>query len=819
MLGTVSAKPKMGNGVTWRWRRWRWWWVVAFWLLTGPMEGSAEQSFANQPSPQTAVIGSTVVLPCRVINKVGELQWTRDDFGLGNERELYAFKRYQMIGSDEEGDFSLRISPVTLEDEAYFQCQVTGWKGVPGVRSQTAKLTVYVPPEAPTITQGPLVTTTSGAKVQLECISKGGKPAAEIQWLDGSARVVSEGVRYAEELMKDGHRSNAKSTLGFVANRQHHNSVFTCTASNPALHHAFSKQVRLEVKYAPEVMIKHDQDGYREGETAILTCSANANPNVLTYRWYRAGQIITGSNSTKLVVPDVTRDSNTEDITCEVSNDIGTSKKITRLSIHYGPSFKIQPGDQYADIGDNVTLRCQVDSSPDPTIVWINQQSQTVVGKGPVIHIIVDKHTAGTYLCIAKVEGFPEISAFLGIFLKGPPKARCEKEQSGKQGDKVRLECLITAASARSMNVLWTHRGEHLDLEEKRFEVTQEITSRGIRHTLFIHDATATDFGAYNFSVHNEYGSDGVEVFLKETKTLPVLMLVCGVLGGAALVFLVIMIIMCGKRSAKRHKDSKSQALVEKSVALQMNDQNSSCDSDLKVDMDQRTGSSMSNKETVLDCWEKEIDRDSTHNYMASRNSYIFPDTFSAVPVKMNGYMTANGGLQYDSFSEHGLTMSQQQPLSKKLSPSGSLPTPNTGPLGNCISSAAEGAGGGGRVGGGGGGGLTGSPHAHPQSIVTQNQHRFYPNYSDFDATGTHESTPDGGHGFSPGFPGGLTNQSYKAFSGSIPLSLHVNTRSNGIAGGNATSTLPRLGLPADPSQYIVPPRNKVIQGALATHV
>ena len=64
----------------------------------------ARQTFANQPSPQTAVIGSTVVLPCRIINKVGQLQWTRDDFGLGNERELYAFKRYAMIGSDEEGE-------------------------------------------------------------------------------------------------------------------------------------------------------------------------------------------------------------------------------------------------------------------------------------------------------------------------------------------------------------------------------------------------------------------------------------------------------------------------------------------------------------------------------------------------------------------------------------------------------------------------------------------------------------------------------------------------------------------------------------------
>lgn len=77
--------------------------LLSLLFLTAAGSG-LRQRFANQPSPQTAVIGSTVVLPCRIINKVGQLQWTRDDFGLGNERELYAFKRYTMIGSDEEGE-------------------------------------------------------------------------------------------------------------------------------------------------------------------------------------------------------------------------------------------------------------------------------------------------------------------------------------------------------------------------------------------------------------------------------------------------------------------------------------------------------------------------------------------------------------------------------------------------------------------------------------------------------------------------------------------------------------------------------------------
>lgn len=80
-----------------------------------------EQQFAMEPQDQVAVVGTRVILPCRVLNKKGILQWTKDDFGLGTRRRLAAFERYSMIGSDEEGDYSLNIYPVQLEDDAKYQ--------------------------------------------------------------------------------------------------------------------------------------------------------------------------------------------------------------------------------------------------------------------------------------------------------------------------------------------------------------------------------------------------------------------------------------------------------------------------------------------------------------------------------------------------------------------------------------------------------------------------------------------------------------------------------------------------------------------------
>ncbi|XP_075741795.1 irregular chiasm C-roughest protein-like [Rhipicephalus microplus] len=102
-----------------------------------------QQRFAIEPTDRSAILGDTIVLACRVIDKAGTLQWTRDGFGLGSDRDLSGFPRYSMVGSDDEGDFSLQIGSVSLEDDATFQCQVGAVEGVKGIRSRSAPLTVF----------------------------------------------------------------------------------------------------------------------------------------------------------------------------------------------------------------------------------------------------------------------------------------------------------------------------------------------------------------------------------------------------------------------------------------------------------------------------------------------------------------------------------------------------------------------------------------------------------------------------------------------------------------------------------------------------
>nr|XP_053627931.1 irregular chiasm C-roughest protein-like [Cherax quadricarinatus] len=242
------------------------------------------QHFATQPTPQTAVVGSTAVLPCRVINKVGHLQWTKDGFGLGTERDLFGFSRYAMIGSDDEGDFSLKIQPVLLEDDSLYQCQVSASEGVAGIRSYPVRLTVYVPPDPPRV-KPPVLRATAGMTLTLECESRGGRPPPEIQWVDDSRREsIKTGVVLLTEIMADGKRVTVHSRLSFTPRRSHHNSSLTCLTSHQALTSPLSSNMHSSVLFPPEVQLHVRPHLLMEGDDATIVCSALANPSVITYR-------------------------------------------------------------------------------------------------------------------------------------------------------------------------------------------------------------------------------------------------------------------------------------------------------------------------------------------------------------------------------------------------------------------------------------------------------------------------------------------------------------------------------------------------------
>ena len=90
------------------------------------------------------------------------------------------------------GDWTLDINPVTLEDDARFQCQIGAAEpSIAPIRSRYATLSVLVPPNPPKMLGGSgqmadgqtIHKTVEGRQVELRCESRGGKPAAEVRQL------------------------------------------------------------------------------------------------------------------------------------------------------------------------------------------------------------------------------------------------------------------------------------------------------------------------------------------------------------------------------------------------------------------------------------------------------------------------------------------------------------------------------------------------------------------------------------------------------------------------------------------------------------
>ena len=375
-----------------------------------------------------------------------------------------------------------------------------------------------MPPEAPKIVQGEFMVTTEDREIELECISVGGKPAAEITWIDGLGNVITNNIDYVKEALSDSHRRfTAKSVLRLTPKKEHHNTTFTCQAQNTADRTYRSAKLKLEVKYAPKVsvsVIGGALSGGRipEGAEVRLSCRADANPHELTYKWFINDELVVGDYTTEMIIHNISKKFHDAIVKCEVHNAVGKSEESETLDISYGPTFKTRPKSVEADIDSVVTLACDVDGNPSPDIVWIHDASERVVGTSPNLTITVSHLTAGKYYCKASVMGFPEIGSEATVYVKGPPTIKSQRQQYGVTNDNSQIEC-IAFSIPKAKHVIWTFNGKEINTSnENDYTILENTLPDGIKSTLIINNSQKYHFGNYNCTVVNEYGFDSIEI-------------------------------------------------------------------------------------------------------------------------------------------------------------------------------------------------------------------------------------------------------------------------------------------------------------------
>ena len=119
---------------------------------------------------------SQVTLGCPLDTGSTNVQWQKDNFGLGFEAELPGYPRYRYLQS--EGRCDLVIEMVNMNDTDLFTCTaVYPGKGMTVVRS--VELVVMVGVSQPVILQDNPLILLEGQQVTLKCISQG-KPAPDV---------------------------------------------------------------------------------------------------------------------------------------------------------------------------------------------------------------------------------------------------------------------------------------------------------------------------------------------------------------------------------------------------------------------------------------------------------------------------------------------------------------------------------------------------------------------------------------------------------------------------------------------------------------
>ncbi|XP_037092326.1 irregular chiasm C-roughest protein-like [Pollicipes pollicipes] len=247
-----------------------------------------------------------------------------------------------------------------------------------------------------------------------------------------------------------------------------------------------------------------------------------------------------------------------------VTNAAGTGSDATQINVLYAPRFRTEPRDVAADAGQEATLLCDVDANPAPEVSWVRRECDACpepVGTGRRLTLVASVDTVGLYECCTSGEHHPVVSRQIRLFVPAPPRVTAPPTQRGTAGQLVRLKCSV-ASVPPSTAVTWLFNNQPVPLDAGHCAVLEEVVVGGIRSLLVIPDAREEDFGLYNCSGTNTYGTDSASVILEKQRELPLLVILTIVIGGIVVSTTIILVIGMCQRHRCPSKDASTVAVV-----------------------------------------------------------------------------------------------------------------------------------------------------------------------------------------------------------------------------------------------------------------
>ncbi|XP_052474986.1 basal cell adhesion molecule-like [Carassius gibelio] len=440
-------------------------------------------------TPEVEVIkGETIKLPCSYTTSAPDssimVQWAIEDSGT---RKKIAYKSSEGSGIEDVSgmkgrltmgsDSSLTISPVTVEDERAFFCQVTA--NASGLSENKTQVKVFFAPEKPVIKgNDQAIAVSHDTKISssevAKCISRNAFPLPGIIWFKDAMplpEVIDKNNKTymsRSEVKEASGLHTLTSTLYMQPVKADARSVFHCTVEykmpNNQTKQESSDKFNLLLLYSAENVFFQlkNQGPVKEGDNVLMKCETDGNPQP-EFEFYKEDKPLKGLKG-MLELKNVTREHagtyRCEALDFDALEDVLLSKTLN-LSVHYLDPMAVTPkGPLYAAIGDTVEFQCKTKSSDKYTQQWI-KDSEVLSTTGVLTLQPVTLANAGVYICVGEVPSVPGLQKQANVSLVVTGAPAIDDPVNGfvdKEGGMVTLKC--SAFGHPAPQFTWTPSGK-----------------------------------------------------------------------------------------------------------------------------------------------------------------------------------------------------------------------------------------------------------------------------------------------------------------------------------------------------------------------
>ncbi|CAK6971319.1 hemicentin-1 [Scomber scombrus] len=391
------------------------------------------------------------------------------------------------------------IAP-TVEDTAVYECVASNEAGVD---SKSINLTVHVPPS---IADEPteLVVTRQSPFV-IACTASG-VPEPTIHWNKDGMKLPNQG---------QGFTVLSAGAVEITSAELSHAGLYICTAKNAA--GSTQRRVQLTVQELPVIQFHPATLDVILNNPITLPCRATGSPRP-TITWQKEGINIPTTGGIFTVLPNgslqISKASVSDSGTyiCVAQNPAGTALGKTKLRVQVPPVISSETQEYLAPVDSSVTLQCQADGSPSPSVTWHKDGQplsesvrQRVLSSGSLQIAFIQPSDTGRYTCIAaNVAG--TVSLEMSLTVQIPPSIRgTEQDVAVVENSQAQLVCVADGVPQPTLS--WEKDGNHLS--ESSGEYT--ILPSG---ELVIDIAQLDDAGSYTCVAINAVGQDSQTVAL-----------------------------------------------------------------------------------------------------------------------------------------------------------------------------------------------------------------------------------------------------------------------------------------------------------------